>query len=156
MKLISALKVVVSIAMLLVGESSACVAIGDPCSKTGTACCSSSDSAQNSQCIGDSNMVFLRSYTCTECANDSPRECYDTMTEPEWYFTIFATAVFIMMAFIFVFGVIMEMLKCFGVIPNPVRPRPNHDGHDHDEATKKDTAAVTEDDTSKALLVLIL
>ena len=53
------------------------------------------------------------------------------MTGPEWYFTIFGTASILMMSFLFGVGVIVEFLKCVGIIPNPKRINPNHDGHGH-------------------------
>ena len=62
---------------LLNGSANACVATGDSCDKRGTACCASSDASKFTTCVGDQNIVFQRQYTCTECDNATPYQCYD-------------------------------------------------------------------------------
>ena len=129
---ISALFILVAI---LFEKSSACVGIGDSCSKVGTECCSSSDASKNTQCLGDDNVAILRNYSCTECVTAEPWTCYDEISMPEWYGTLFITSLIMMMSLVLFFGMIMEFLKCVGVIPNPKRDRPSgHEGHDwHDD-----------------------
>ena len=128
---IGSLFIVALSSTVLIESSSACVAIGDICSKVGEACCSSSDSAKNTQCLGDNNTVFLRNYSCTECTTADPWECYDELSEFEWYFTMTAYAIQLMVGLIFFFGMSMELLKCVGVIPNPKRNRPEDPDHVH-------------------------
>ena len=109
--------IILVFAALIAQQASGCIAIGTSCSKSGEACCASTDAAKPiAYCYGEGSNIFTRSYTCTECNSGS---CYDEISEPVWYSMIGMSALLSGTSLIFVVGMVLEFMKRLGVIPKP-------------------------------------
>ena len=141
------LKLVAILALIsMLSHAQDCVAIGTTCRKNGDACCASTNvEVTSTACVGNSDFIVLRQYTCQECTAAN-NYCFDSVPIGESTVFLIATALVLMMIFYAVVVFAVEVLKANGTLPEP----PNDNVRRDDFLTSEEILAAKEEAEKKA------